>query len=1243
MSNFFTLIAQLQSYIDNLDSILAGGDSETVNINGASKSTISKAIKDKFSAIQAMVQGRLTYETKAAMDAAGAPPSGELSEVWKDATESNNGLYGYSGGAWVKSVYDTPTLVANLQKSINGLTYSLESHGLGLLANEFPNGNLSDLGDGVYLHSDLSVNGPLSDVFEPIVHPDLNAMGINHAYKLDLIVQNRHFIHDLPEYASGKYVIATWISYAPSGILADHGNSKGYTGINGGLGDGINGATNIQEGAVDFGDNCRLHWKRWKYWNFDPELGETAQVWVGSSVIGSVDNNVYLTGFNYAISEDAVDYTSTAWDKFIPSGILEDVKQLDTKIYTESKKLSALIAQAVLGGEVQQWNNAVVGRYGSIGEAVNPRWAGRGDLTYEAHSNLLNSEGHRNVIRAVSTNTAAYYPLIGVRVDLEDLAKVGIVPDDTTPPLISMKACWTRTYEADHTGIQIFYLLRYGTNTSVIYNSSQDVLFNSASGNGAYLGAGDSSWDHTVTAISTEDKQGWKHEGIPLPATYNGQPLTAVIINLIGKAKTGYVGDDIKLEGVDFAVVPGATIDALDPYFNKPDDYPKVQNIEEEQLSQTLRNKLVFAGETAPNLITIQNSDKITVLGDSYSASHYTPKDKAYISRLAELTDWRIENFARSGDDYLELNQRILGRIAEYHSSLSFKDYGSTYALLISWTNDVYARTSDTHYWFDNIKRLIETVKACGAHPILSTEFVDGSMFEFAGLSAIAKEHHVPFFDIMSNAHLFNVSQYSQYWGGGHPAVRTNGLFYEPLLKHIDSLPRPKQSIKLFRKRPVFAVSADSDLLYDDIAQRVKRWQEITVGHVALVDRLAPYYDRMDDIASAHGGYSYDTHDSEYLQLQNNEIVNFGNYMLAEVILPTTASRCSSVTLNFGVSDAEVYVRNALPVLNYSAYTKHQAFEVNAPVGAVPGDQYAVNGETFTIVAEVIDYDGTNLIIASTYKWSSGGVGTLTKVSGSGPSSINYNATRYGFDPEYYDGIGKPRGEWLAITNNTGSATLTGELLQKAMNYDKVVFLVKKVGDLLISDINVEWVGIESKAPLVNPKLEHNNSQNQVLSNSTFVDMTNWIISGSVNPTTPHDGILPKGMTKLVKVSTSNRIMQSVNLSHANRYNKTVDIVVWARRYPTHFNPSSNEAVAAVEYQSAPITSDTCDYAELSIRLFDGEKRDGVVFKELVGLHWQECRFRVDIGSNNIAKDGVELEVFCEADELEIALVEVWS
>jgi hypothetical protein len=105
MASFFDLVASLQSSIDDLDQVLSGDENETVLINGVNKDTISKAIKDNFSALQSLAQGRLTYETKALMDAAGAPALSELAEVWNDGTVNNNGLYGWDGSAWQASKF----------------------------------------------------------------------------------------------------------------------------------------------------------------------------------------------------------------------------------------------------------------------------------------------------------------------------------------------------------------------------------------------------------------------------------------------------------------------------------------------------------------------------------------------------------------------------------------------------------------------------------------------------------------------------------------------------------------------------------------------------------------------------------------------------------------------------------------------------------------------------------------------------------------------------------------------------------------------------------------------------------------------------------------------------------------------------------------------------------------------------------------------------------------------------------
>lgn len=107
-NNFFELIEWFKKNINWVNEVLLGNESHTVNMDGVIKPSISKGMADKFNSLNSLVQGRLSYDTKLALDAAGAPPSGSgLAEVWNDGVTQNNGLYGWSGSEWVKSPLDT--------------------------------------------------------------------------------------------------------------------------------------------------------------------------------------------------------------------------------------------------------------------------------------------------------------------------------------------------------------------------------------------------------------------------------------------------------------------------------------------------------------------------------------------------------------------------------------------------------------------------------------------------------------------------------------------------------------------------------------------------------------------------------------------------------------------------------------------------------------------------------------------------------------------------------------------------------------------------------------------------------------------------------------------------------------------------------------------------------------------------------------------------------------------------------
>ncbi|HBV8675023.1 TPA: hypothetical protein MD785_005482, partial [Klebsiella pneumoniae] len=57
---------------------------------------------------------------------------------------------------------------------------------------------------------------------------------------------------------------------------------------------------------------------------------------------------------------------------------------------------------------------------------------------------------------------------------------------------------------------------------------------------------------------------------------------------------------------------------------------------------------------------TAADTDVIAILGDSYTDSLFTLKDKSYISKLSSLLDYRFKNFGVSGNTAPAINQRLV-------------------------------------------------------------------------------------------------------------------------------------------------------------------------------------------------------------------------------------------------------------------------------------------------------------------------------------------------------------------------------------------------------------------------------------------------------------------------------------------------------------------------------------------------------------------------------------------------------
>ena len=171
MSTLVQVITLIEDLISKIETIGFGSDTDEVTHNGITRPSVAKSIKDNYAAIQAAVQGIKSFETLTDLnnytptaDADGHYP---LTRVWKDTTALNNGLYGWNGSAWVKSEYDIPTKIEEINalfgevkndvRNIDNL-YNLESTP-SVIGMKMELGTNTTTGGSTYIDSQPLTNG----------------------------------------------------------------------------------------------------------------------------------------------------------------------------------------------------------------------------------------------------------------------------------------------------------------------------------------------------------------------------------------------------------------------------------------------------------------------------------------------------------------------------------------------------------------------------------------------------------------------------------------------------------------------------------------------------------------------------------------------------------------------------------------------------------------------------------------------------------------------------------------------------------------------------------------------------------------------------------------------------------------------------------------------------------------------------------------------------------------------------
>lgn len=166
------------------------------------------------------------------------------------------------------------------------------------------------------------------------------------------------------------------------------------------------------------------------------------------------------------------------------------------------------------------------------------------------------------------------------------------------------------------------------------------------------------------------------------------------------------------------------------------------------------------------------------------------------------------------------------------------------YAIIMTYANDAgWFINHGMEYYLHNVSRLIDSVMAYGAVPIIVAEWM---IFNEAAaqLRALCEQRGVAFIynaNFMKEVGNLVLSNFHQ----GHPGTRTNGVIWASLFEHLRRMPRPTRSIKIYRQRPTYAPSSDADMLFSDRIGMLEKWKEISVSHRSLPDAVEPYFEEL--------------------------------------------------------------------------------------------------------------------------------------------------------------------------------------------------------------------------------------------------------------------------------------------------------------------------------------------------------------------------------------------------------------
>lgn len=177
--------------------------------------------------------------------------------------------------------------------------------------------------------------------------------------------------------------------------------------------------------------------------------------------------------------------------------------------------------------------------------------------------------------------------------------------------------------------------------------------------------------------------------------------------------------------------------------------------------------------------------------------------------------------------------------------------------------------------------------------------------------------------------------------------------------------------------------------------------------------------------------------------------------------------------------------------------------------------------------------------------------------------------------------------------------------------YDKISFLLYKSGGFSLTNAYFKWQGKTGKNYTEKAQILDSLNGNELLATTSVQGgLGNWNHVGTTPYITVSDSTFA-GNLNVAEFTGSNYINQSITIPtpiNGNSAVRRLQIKVIARRYVPPYGPHTS-------FSLSPVTSNTYDFATLSVAYTDNTSGYPVIFTDQVGMQWQSSTFQLYIPS----------------------------